>query len=40
LKKNKVEQRIEECIKNLEQKNQALSKMDKIESQDICDEYY
>ncbi len=40
LKKSKVEQKIKECIKDLEKKNQSISKMDKIKSQDICDEYY
>jgi len=40
LKKSKAEQKIKECIKDLEKKNQSFFNIDKIKSQDICDEYY
>jgi len=39
LKKNKVEQKIKECIEGSKGKKVSFSKLDEIEMQDLCDEY-
>ena len=40
LKKNKVEQKIKECIGGSKRKKVSFSKLDEIEMQDLCDEYW
>jgi thiamine biosynthesis lipoprotein ApbE len=38
--KKKVEEKIKGCIKEIQRKNKSFSKLDKLEAQDLCDEYY
>jgi len=40
LKNNKFEEKIKECIKVSKRKIESFSKLDEIEMQDLCDEYY
>jgi hypothetical protein len=40
LKKDRIELKIKECIKNLERKNKTFSEMSKNKKTDMCDEYY
>jgi len=39
LKKNKIEEKIKECIKGSKGKNESFSKLDEKEIQILCDEY-
>jgi hypothetical protein len=40
MKKGIIEENIKECIKNLSRKKISVSKLNRKETQDLCDKYY